>query len=178
MIQSVNVYLKEYDEPLKGDEIDVPVGYRLKFNYKPLNFLNLINTFQFAFPIYILLFNLVSLILVLSILTFWMFVLLCSKVKKPPALRFKHISKVTFVAPIVGTLFSCVPAAIVAIVCIMYSRSSLFHNANSNWIDWGSTISNRDIIQQQRGRVGLMLVISSFIFLHYGAQSSIHQNHT
>ena len=104
-----------------------------------------------------------------------MFVLLCSKVKKPPALRFKHISKVTFVAPIVGTLFSCVPAAIVAIVCIMYSRSSLFHNANSNWIDWGSTISNRDIIQQQRGRVGLMLVICSFIFLHYGAQSIIYK---
>lgn len=69
------MYLKEYDEPLEPGQ-KAEVGYRLKINYKPLNFFNLINTFQFAFPIYILLFNLVALVLIMSVLTFWFIVML------------------------------------------------------------------------------------------------------
>ena len=122
------------------------VGYRLKINYKPLDFLNLVNTFEFAFPIYILLFNLVAMVLIFSVLTFWLFVLLCSRMKKLPALRFKHLSKVTFTAPAVGTLLSCVPVLITALVCIGFSKSTLFKGVNSNWNSWGQTLSDREII--------------------------------
>jgi hypothetical protein len=106
----------------------------------------LINTFQFPFPIYILLFNLVALILILTVLTFWLFVLLFTRVRKPPVLRFKHLAKIIFTAPAVGTFLSCLPVIISALVIILYTRSKLFHNLNSNWINMGVTVSNREII--------------------------------
>jgi len=170
----VKVYLKEYDEPLEPGQIP-EVGYRLKINYKPLDFLNLINTFQFAFPIYILLFNLVALILILSVLVFWFFVLIFARNRKPAALRFKHIAKTIFKPPAIGCILSCVPVGVAAAIVVTYTRSGLFTSINTNWIDWGSESSARDIIQQTRGRAGLFLFLIGIIFLHYGAQNIVYQ---
>ena len=71
------------------------------------------NNFQFSVPIYVLLFNVVAIVLILGVLACWLLTLMCARVKDPPALRFKHLARVTFANPAVGTLLSCVPALIV-----------------------------------------------------------------
>jgi hypothetical protein len=146
IIQSVNVYMKDYDDPLQPGQVP-EVAYNLRLNYKPLNFLNLINNFQFAFPIYILLFNLVSLILILAVLTFWLFVMLISRHKKPPALRFKHNAMHAFGPPVLGFAMSAVPLACACVLIVVFTRSTFGQSTAANWSDWGSSYSNRQIIQ-------------------------------
>ena len=94
-------------------------------------------------PIYILLFSFVSLILMLGILVFWLTTLALTRSKRPPNLRFRHLMKVTFVGPLVGSMLSCVPVAIVTIGLKVYQQSELFADIPANWSDIGSDISNK-----------------------------------
>ena len=117
----MTVYLKDYskDEFYEGTN-ELNVEYTLKFNYRPLDYFSLINTFQYELPIYILLFNMVSIILIISIILLWIIVLSCSRMKKPPSVRFKHLAKVTFTAPAIGVILSTIPAVLVGIAAYQY----------------------------------------------------------
>jgi len=91
-----------------------------------MDYLNLVNSFMFTVPIYILLFMLVSVVLLVGIILFWIVNLQFSKVKHPPQLRFIHMSRVIFYPPALGALLSCVPALIVGAVLSFIQTSDYF----------------------------------------------------
>jgi hypothetical protein len=86
----MSVYLEDYDgldrEGMSRE--DIPVDYTIKINYVPLSYFNLINNFQFSVPIYIVLFMLISSVIILAIIIFWLITLSFVRRKDPPALRF------------------------------------------------------------------------------------------
>lgn len=43
----------------------------------------------------------------------------------------------------------------------------------SNWTEYGSELSNRVVINQRRGRIGLCLVICGFVFMMFGSYSIV-----
>ena len=118
----MTVYMKDYttDAFYEDGSGEINVNYNLKVNYKPLDYFSLINSFQYELPIYILLFNMVSIILILSVITLWLAILLCARIKVPPSIRYKHLAKVTFTAPAVGVALSAIPAIIVAFGAYQY----------------------------------------------------------
>lgn len=97
MFADVSVYMKNYVEYREG--IDTPIYY-LNLNYEALSYFNLINTFQFSIPIYIVLFILVAIIQVMMIIIFWLFTFIfCPcllKYRRAPSLRFTHMTRVLF----------------------------------------------------------------------------------
>ena len=125
-------------------------------------------------PIYVLLFNVVAIVLILGVLAFWVINLMCARIKDPPALRFKHLARVTFANPAIGTLLSAVPALMVCVGLRAYQQSTLFAQTPSNWSDLGSELSNKAVVAQRRGRIGICLIVCSFVFLTYGAKSLIY----
>ena len=125
-------------------------------------------------PIYVLLFNVVAIVLILGVLAFWAINLMCARIKDPPALRFKHLARVTFANPAIGTLLSAVPALMVCVGLRAYQQSTLFAQTPSNWSDLGSELSNKAVVAQRRGRIGICLIVCSFVFLTYGAKSLIY----
>ena len=117
----MTVYMKDYsDDEFYEDGETLNVNYKLKINYTPLDYFSLVNTFQYELPIYILLFNMVAIILILSVLTLWLVILMCSRIAKPPSVRFKHLAKVTFSAPAIGVFLSNIPALCVAFGAYYY----------------------------------------------------------
>jgi hypothetical protein len=98
-IAEVNVYFRNYTEYDKEDITVVP-RYELQLNYQALSYFDLINTFQFSIPIYIVLFILVSMIQILLIVIFWLFTFIfCPCLihfKRSPSLRFTHMARVLF----------------------------------------------------------------------------------
>ena len=174
-VQSMTVYLKDYstDEFYDDDRETVNVEYKLKINYKPLDYFSLINTFQYEIPIYILLFNMVAIILILSVIILWLFVLMCTRMKKPPSVRFRHLARVTFSSPAIGVGLSMIPAILVATAAYEYQQSTLFADTPAEWTAMDDELSNKIIVQQRRGRVGLIFIITGFIFLMYGSSAMI-----
>ena len=117
----MTIYLKDYtDDEYYEDGVTVNTDYKLIFNYRPLDYFSLINTFQYDLPIYILLFNIVAIVLILIMIVLWLLVLMCTRMKKPPAVRFKHLAKVTFAAPAIGVGLSTIPAVLVGIGAYQY----------------------------------------------------------
>lgn len=65
----------------------------------------------------------VSLILVITIIVFWLINLQFAKIKRPPSLRFKHMAKVVFLPPAYGNLLAAIPVMIVA-GCLKFWQGS------------------------------------------------------
>ena len=174
VVQSMTVYLKDYTPDEYGPDGEVDVNYSIKINYRALDWFALVNNFQFTVPIYVLLFNMVAIVLILAVLVFWFLTLMCARIREPPALRFKHLARVTFTGPAVGTLLSCVPALIVCVGLRAYQGSTLFGTVPSNWMELGNELSNKTIVAQRRGRIGICLIFCAFVFLTYGASAIIY----
>ena len=111
-MSAVEVRMLEYRPFVAGSGAD-PI-YRLRLNYEALSYFALINQFGFPMPIYALLFALVSGVLVLTIVAFWLLNLQFSRFKRPPALRFSHLARVAFGPPAVGAAVAAVPTLGVA----------------------------------------------------------------
>ena len=62
----------------------------------------------------------VALILIMAVLVFWLGVLATTDVKRPPALRFRHLMKVTFYAPAIGSILSIIPVILVGFALKMF----------------------------------------------------------
>ena len=173
-VQSMTVYLKDYSpDEFYEDGKTLNYDYTLKINYTPLDYFSLINSFQYEIPIYILFFNMVSLILIVMTIILWLLVLICSRRKKPPSVRFKHLARVTFSSPAIGVGLSTIPAVIVALAAYQYQQSTLFESTPSEWTAMGNELSNKEILQIRRGRVGLIFIITGFTFLLFGSNAMI-----
>jgi hypothetical protein len=171
------VYLKEYDG-LKRDGLtreQIPIDYTIKINYVPLSYFNLINNFQFSVPIYVVLFMLISSIVILTIVIFWLVTLSCVKAKDPPALRFFQLAKITFTNPSVGCFLSVIPVGFSGVLMKMFQTSTLFADQASNWLEVGMIMTVKDVVNARRGRIGLMFVIFGLIFMHFGANCIVHK---
>lgn len=102
----------------------------------------MINSFQFGIPIYILLFTFVSIVLVLCVVVFWLINLQFSTFRRPPALRFSHLARVTFVPPATGAAIATVPVLIVAgFLRLLQAQEGLFTTLAASWSDFGNEIS-------------------------------------
>jgi len=167
LITQVEIRLKNYADyreqvnETTGEKyfISEDFEYNLQLNFEPLSYFNLINSFQFSLPIYILLFSLVSLVLILGIVVFWLLNIQCSQYKRPPSIRFFHMAKVTFRPPAIGTTLASVPVGIVAGLLKIMQESDLFIDTRANWSELGSTTTTvQEIVAQQRGRLGNSLL--------------------
>jgi len=168
-MSQVSIYLSNYTT--YTTEMDQK--YTLIINYEALSYFSLINTFQFSLPIYILLFSSVSLILVLSLISFWLLNLNFSKIRKAPYLRFKHMAKVIFFPPAKGTILASVPALIIAGLLKFWQGKEVFIELNTNWSFLGDSLSTEEKIANQSGRLGLFFVIIGIIFMLYGSYNII-----
>ena len=169
---AVEVYLKDYTRVVPGTAGDPadPV-YRLRVTYQALSYFALINSFQFTLPIYVLLFTFVSIVLMLSVVVFWLANLQFSTFKRPPNLRFSHLARVTFLPPATGAALAAVPSMIVAALLSMLQGASLFADVSARWTDFGDEVGPAAAIAQARGRLGVAFVIISIVFLLHGAQN-------
>ena len=110
-------------------------------NYQALSYFDLINTFQFSIPIYIILFVLVAMIQILIIVIFWLFTFIfCPCLihyKRSPALRFMHMTRVLFKQPAVGTMMANIPAVCVALMLKYLQDNTWFDDLTNDWSNWG-----------------------------------------
>ena len=88
----------------------------------------------------------VSVVLILSVVVFWLAIIICSKKRDPPSIRYMHLMKVTFTAPAIGVTLSAVPAILVAIAAYQYQQSTLFADLPADWTMLGEELSNKVII--------------------------------
>ena len=75
-------------------------SYKLIISFTPMDFFELVNAFQFDISIYVLIFCLVSLLLILGVIIFWIINILIMRLSTPPFIRIKHMIQVTFLPPI------------------------------------------------------------------------------
>jgi hypothetical protein len=71
---------------------------------------------------------LISAIVILSIVIFWLITLSCVKAKDPPALRFFQLAKITFLTPSTGCFLAVIPVFFVVLLLKMYQGSTLFED--------------------------------------------------
>jgi len=173
LMSRVEVRLKEYRPFVTSAGAD-PV-YRLRLRYEALSYFALINSFRFSMPIYALLFALVSTVLVLAVVAFWLLNLQFATFKRPPALRFSHLARVTFVPPAQGALVAAVPALVVAAAFRALQGAQLFADVAARWTDFGGEVTPAAAIEQGRGRLGLSFCIMGLVFLQHGADAIISQ---
>jgi hypothetical protein len=175
VVQSMSVYLLDYDgldrSGMKRE--DIPIEYTIKISYVPLSYFNLINNFQFSVPIYIVLFLMISMMVIMSITIFWLITLSFVRRNNPPALRFFSLARITFFQPSSGCILSVVPVFFACLLLKIYQSSTLFHSEPDNWLDQGTIITVKQIINAKRGRIGLAFCIFGLIFLHFGAKSIV-----
>ncbi len=156
-LSKIEVNLKNYTVFDSGD-----VGtYTLMVNYEALSYFNLINSFQFSIPIYILLFILVSLVLILALIMFWLLNLQFSRIKRPPGLRFSHMARVIFKPPAVGSILGAIPVLIVAGILKMVQDEGFFDDIPVDWVNIDSDITEKELIVFKRGRLGLALTMAA-----------------
>lgn len=74
--------------------------YSLIVDFKAMDFLDLINAFQFGIPIYLLAFIMVSVFTLVGIVVFWGFNKTISKRENPPILKFGQTVKIVIIPPI------------------------------------------------------------------------------
>lgn len=181
LIVQVDIKMKNYksyedDEDAIIVHDDNKMNYNLILKFEPLSYFHLINSFQFSLPIYILLFSLVSLVLILGIVVFWLLNIQCSRFKRPPAIRFYHMIEVTFLPPALGTTFASIPVGIAALACKLLQDSNLFVETRANWAELGSSnFTDQQIIGQQRGRLGIAFTIIGIVFMLYGSSNIIYK---
>lgn len=173
LMSKVDVHLKEY-RPFIASPGSDPV-YRLRLTYEALSYFDLINSLQFTVPIYILLFTFIAIVLILGAIVFWLVNLQFSTFKRPPAIRFMHLARVTFIPPATGALLACVPALLVAAFLQLLQFADVSAEINARWTDFGGEVTSKARVDQVRGRLGLAFIIISIIFLLHGADTIINQ---
>ena len=67
-----------------------------------------------------------------------------------------------------------IPAFIMASIFLINQSSTLFSDIAANWLEVGEELSAKQIIQERRGRIGLLLIIGGFVFLTYGSNAIIY----
>jgi hypothetical protein len=84
-----------------------------------------------------------------------------------------HLARVTFLPPATGSLLASVPALVVAGCLQLLQIADLAAEINARWTDFGSEVTSAARIEQVRGRLGLVFVIISVIFLKHGGECII-----
>jgi len=118
---------------------------------------------------------LISSIVILAITIFWLITLTFVRRQNPPSLRFKQLSRITFKQPSSGCLLSVVPIAFVVILLKLYQGSNLFVNEPDNWLDQGTIMTVKQIVNAKRGRIGLAFTIFGLIFLYFGSRMIVNK---
>ncbi len=86
-----NVFLEDFTTPIEKNP-----NYTLIIDFKAMDYLDLINAFQFDIPLYIFLFLLMCVVEILGIMFFWLFNKIISRVDNPPKLRIKQTFNIVF----------------------------------------------------------------------------------
>mgnify|MGYP006907027695 CR=1 FL=1 len=61
-----------------------------------------------------------------------------------------------------------------AAIFSVYQNSTLFSDIAANWMEVGGDPTAKQVIQERRGRIGLLLIIGGFVFLTYGSNAIIY----
>lgn len=134
-MSEVEIWLRDY-KPFEGGEDADPV-YRLRLTYQALSYFALLNMYEFTLPVYFLLFLLVSLVLILIIIFFWLLNLQCATYKTPPQIRFRHMVRVTLGPPLWGAFLASVPSLLVAFSLSALQGAMLFSDVSADWTTFG-----------------------------------------
>lgn len=160
--------LKEYSKDLLNEERPV---YKLYIKYTPMNYLDLIDTYQFDHVVYILLFFTLSISLIFLGIMFWIINMCVRQASSYLTwVRLKHILEVAFLPPIIGGVLSTIPIilGIYSIYLIISPHGFLYSTPS----DWGSLTIDTDEetrVQNKHGRIGFALIILGLVFIKYGS---------
>lgn len=161
----IQIYMKDYKPLIPGAD---PI-YKLRLTYQAMSYFALLNTFQFDWGVYMLLFTFVSVMMILGVIVFWIANLSFSVYKRPPNIRFKQIASVTFTQPSKGAMLASVPAILAAAVNVIIRYLQLFSDVSSDWTV--EEVSDAEAKIQARGRQGLIMILMSVSFLQYGSEA-------
>lgn len=143
-------------------------GYKLVVTFEPMGYMDLINTFQFDTPIYLVLFIGLGLVTVIGILVIWLFNKFISRIENPPKLRLNQTFIVAFIPPIIGSLIATIPVVFYLYVFINLLTQSLFDQIQFSYDD--EEITEIIQIQFKKGRTGLLILISGIFLIKFGAE--------
>eukprot|EP01022_Parablepharisma_sp_SALTPOND_P014603 TRINITY_DN20009_c0_g2_i2.p1 TRINITY_DN20009_c0_g2~~TRINITY_DN20009_c0_g2_i2.p1 ORF type:complete len:2825 (-),score=233.62 TRINITY_DN20009_c0_g2_i2:4128-12602(-) len=164
--------LLDYSKELKEE---AQPKYKLRIKYSPMNYFELIDSFQFGPSVYALLFCMVSVALLILVAVFWALNLLAKQVGGYLTLiRLKHVINVTFMPPIIGGALATIPV-IMGLLCVYWiiAPKGMLYQSSAEWDTLAEDLETEAYEMNRRGRVGLGLCILAVVFLHYGASMLI-----
>lgn len=119
-IVSVTVTASEYKSKSSTKE------YTLEVVFKAMNYLQLINSFQFDIAIYLLLYAFIGVLAIGGIMLLWLFNKTVSSVRYPPKLRIKQTFLVAFLPAITGCFRATLPIVVYALILENVFANGLF----------------------------------------------------
>lgn len=140
--------------------------YSLSINYRPLNYIDLVNQFQFTFPIYIIIFLIVGLLYSLGLLSIWGLHNISSKIKhKTPFNMLKQLYLIQWKS-LRGILIILLPVSLLICLLFLIKSSSFINGFAMRFEDIDSvTIDDNYINATSTGRTGLGYLILAFFIV-------------
>jgi len=163
--------------------IDGNFDYTLSIRWKPANWLDLMNFFEFGYDLYTAFFIGIGFLTVFIGMVWWVGARLTTRLKHPPSFKFLSFLRIVAPPPFYGVFLSLVPvffAVILIYVWFITLKSSdpatpeiaakiNFEQVKSDWQD--TLILDAERIETNRmGRIGIALVTVGLYFTLLGAK--------
>ena len=151
--------------------------YDLEVSYFPLNWLDLLNRFEFKVSVYFLLYTAMGLIVCAMGGFVYGTNRLLTKLRHPPKLQFFTLIKLVTRPQLEGCALALMPyMTMVSIIYSCFGRNNVtafgFDAVHSTWANSG-LISKTQIIDNAVGRLGSSLLVLGFWIIHKGLQKFI-----
>ncbi|CAD8201131.1 unnamed protein product [Paramecium pentaurelia] len=137
--------------------------YTFNIVYRPMDYLELINSFQFDITLYLVLYLVIGILINIGIFVIWVINKSISIIPDPPKLRIYQTFIVAFLPPITGVIRATIPIIIYVLILDNLFAPDLFSGITYNYDGLSTDFDNEQ--QYQKGRVGLMLVVSGIIIM-------------
>ena len=157
-------------------------NYNLEVSYSPLNWLDLLNRFEFKVSVYFLLYTAMGLIVCAMGGFVYGTNRLVTKLRHPPKFQCLTLIKLVTRPQLEGCTLALVPyITMISIIYSLFGRNNVtafgFDSVHSTWADTG-LISSTQIIDNSIGRLGSSLLVLGFWIIHKGLQNFIPNQET
>jgi len=165
-ILTVQVILDDFT----GTSAATNFEYELTISYQAVNYFSMINSFKVGIAVYLFVFLLVSLALCLGAYFLWRLnkLIFSRRERFLPTLKFFATFKITFSTELIGTLYAGICTVLIFTFLLSY-LSDVVNLSNFSYDFHATAINSTELLQHQRGRIGLACVFFAFFILFKGA---------
>ena len=151
------------------------IFYSVAVEYRGINYLELVNKFQFNLPIYVFVFSLISLLIIITILIIWFFIYLKSKLQKPPTFKLKFFI-INFIYPCIkGFTLAAIIASLIIVFSFILKSYGFMQNINVTFDDLQDEAKEEDYPDINNKRTGLSFLIFYFSLIYYSTNVLIQR---